>query len=272
MNLTMSQPISYPFYMGPPRLPFSIPWTSNPYQFSTPSYPTSYPMPFILSQQLPPQPRANPPPKPMPSYTSYTNTRYNHLKQSTSHVNRHRSMDVSLNSQRSANFNYQYRPMKTKSVSDFQQLSQQHSAQLLKAHSWHSMNHLHQLNTNANSAPQNHSHHHRQRSPKRKKKSHRNHSLSPKDKQLPEQGIVRISTYDEMPIIQNPVYKENLPKPKKSTRINSSQQSSSSSTTSSQSSFQKRLNGSLRQDPLLIAAMEDFRQLHRGSSQSTTLT
>jgi hypothetical protein len=275
MNLTMSQPIAYPFYMGSPRLPFSVPWSPNPFQFSTPSYQPSYPLPFILSHQL----QTNLPPKTVPSYT---NTRYNHLKQSTSHINRHRSIDTSLNSPRYTIPNYQYRPMKTKSVSDFQQLSHQNSAHLLKAHSWHSMNHLHQPNINVNQTkeiPINHeNHYHRPRSLKRKKKSHRNRSLSPKVKQLPEQEIVRISTYDEMPIIHNPIYKENLSqsnyneKSKKSTRMNSTKQSSSSSTASSQSSFQKRVNGSLRNDPLLIAAMEDFRQLHRASSQSTSLT
>ncbi|CAF5153481.1 unnamed protein product, partial [Rotaria socialis] len=52
----------------------------------------------------------------------------------------------------------------------------------------------------------------------------------------------------------------------------SSSSSSSPSTSSSHSSFQKLLNGTLRHDPLLTAAMEDFRQLHRTSSQSTPLT
>jgi hypothetical protein len=280
MNLTMPQPVAYPFYMGSPRLPFSVPWSPNPFQYSTPSYQTAYPLPFILSHQ----PQANFPPKTIPSYT---NTRYNHLKQSTSHINRHRSIDTSLHSQHYTIPNYQYRPLKTKSVSDFQQLSHQNATHLLKAHSWHSMNHLHQPNINVNHTKEiqlnhenhSHHHHHRPRSPKRKKKSHQNRSLSPKEKQLPEQGIVRISTFDQMPLIHNPIYKENLShhsnnnsKPKKSTRMNSTKQSSSSSTISSQSSFQKRVNGSLRNDPLLIAAMEDFRQLHRASSQSTSLT
>jgi hypothetical protein len=290
MNLTMQQPITYPFYIGSPRLPFSVPWPSNPFHFPTPSYqtppslsPISYPLPFILSHQ----PRQNLPPKPLHSFSSYTNTRYNHLKQSTNHINRHRSIDTSLNSQRYTIPNYQYRPLKTKSVSDFQQLYHQNSTHLIKAHSWHAMNHLHQPNLNVNHIkempliPKNHHHHHhhhhRQHSPKKKKKSHRR-QLSSSSKQISEPDIVRISTLDEIPIINNPIFKENLSnsnknkKIKQPTYINSNKRSSPSSTTSSHSSFQKRLNGSLRDDPLLIAAMEDFRQLRRTSSRSTTLT
>lgn len=286
MNLTISQPIAYPFYMGSPRLPFSVPWSPHPYHFPTSSYhtPPSYPLPFILSHP----PRPNLPPKTLPLHSSYTNTRYNHLKQSTSHINRHRSMDTSLHSQGYSIPSYQYQPMKTKSVSDFHQLSQQNSTHLLKAHSWHAMNHLYQLNPTVNHANQipafdeNYSHHHhhhrRPRSPKRKKKSHRNHSSSPKQKQLPDQGLVRISTHDEMPMINNPIYRGNLThtsenfKPKKSIRTSLKKASPSSSTTSSQSSFQKRFNGSLRNDPLLIAAMEDFRELRQTSSRSTSVT
>ncbi len=290
MNLTMQQPINYPFYMGPPRLPFSIPWSPNPFHFPSPSYqpspppsfpPISYPVPFILS----PQPRQNLPPKTLAASASYTNTRYNHLKQSTSHINRHRSMDVSWHSQRYLIPHYQHRPLKTKSVSDFHQLSQQNSAHLLKAHSWHSMNHLHQPNLSANYAQEipiiheNHHHHHRQHSPKRKSKSHRSQApSSPKQRHIPEQGVVRISTFDEMPIIRNPIYQENLSnssknqKTRKTNRNNTLKQSSPSSTASSHSSFQKRLNGSLRNDPFLSAAMEDFRQLRRTSSPSKSLT
>jgi hypothetical protein len=96
----MQQPMSYPFYMGSPRLPFSVPWSPNPYHFPPPSQqyfpqtlpPMHYPLPFILSHQQ----QHNPSPKTSHSFSSYTNTRYNHLKQSTSHINRHRSIDTSL--------------------------------------------------------------------------------------------------------------------------------------------------------------------------------
>ena len=50
------------------------------------------------------------------------------------------------------------------------------------------------------------------------------------------------------------------------------QSSSSSWSNYSHSSLQQRLNGSLRNDPLIIAAMEDYRQLRRSSSQTTSLT
>lgn len=304
MNLTMSQPLSYPFYMGSPRLPFSVPWSSNPFQFSTPSYQPlpSYPLPFILShpsqQNLPPPPPSLPPPPPPPppsktlsTHSSYTNTRYNHLKQSTSHINRHRSIDTSFNPQGYSIPNYQYRPIKTKSVSDFHQFFPQNSTHLLKAHSWHAINHPQQLYpsyhhgreiplTEHNHFHHQQHHHHQPRSPKTKKKRHRNRSSSPQQNQpLPEPGLVRISTFDEMPIINNPIYRETPTYAYKTseskhstTHLSSKKGSSPSSTASSQSSFQKRLNGSLRNDPLLIAAMEDFRELRRTSSRSTSVT
>jgi hypothetical protein len=51
------------------------------------------------------------------------------------------------------------------------------------------------------------------------------------------------------------------------TRMDSDIQSSSSSSSNhSRLSLQRRLNGSLRNDPLIIAAMEDYRQLHRSTS------
>ncbi|CAF3999878.1 unnamed protein product [Rotaria magnacalcarata] len=132
MNLAMQHPVAYPFYMDSPRLRFSLPWPSNPFQYPSHSQqyysssyqlspsltPISYPLPFILSHPV----RApNPPPKPMQSYSSYTNTRYNHLKQSTSHMNRHRSMDPSLHSQHYSISNHQYQPSKATSISDLHQ-------------------------------------------------------------------------------------------------------------------------------------------------------
>jgi len=57
------------------------------------------------------------------------------------------------------------------------------------------------------------------------------------------------------------------------TRLDSDAQSSSSSSSNhSHSSLQQRLNGSLRNDPLIIAAMEDYRQLRGSSNQTTPLT
>jgi len=50
-----------------------------------------------------------------------------------------------------------------------------------------------------------------------------------------------------------------------------SSSSSSSSSNHSRLSLQRRLNGSLRNDPLITAAMEDYRQLHRSSNQTTSI-
>lgn len=280
----MSQPMPYPLYMTSPRLPFAVPWSPNPFHFPSPSYqtPPSYPLPFVLSHP----PRQNLPPKTLSTHSSYTNTRYNHLKQSTSHINRHRSIDIAMHPQCHSNPNYQYQPIKTKSVSDFHPTTQQNPGHLLKAHSWHAINHMYQWDPNRNYSrdippieptlpppPPPPPQHHHPRSPKRKKKSHRHRSASP-PQQTPEQGLIRITTLDEMPIINNPVYRDNptyaYKPPSQSKHFKKG--SSPSSTASSQSSFQKRLNGSLRNDPLLIAAMEDFRELRRTSSRSTSVT
>lgn len=284
MNLTMQPPISYPFYMDSPRLRFSLPWSPNPYQYSSypqPYYsssyqsspsltPTSYQLPFILSHQS----RPNLPSKSTNSFSSYTNTRYNNLKQATSHINRHRSIETSLQSQRySVPHYHHYQPSHAKPVSHFYQ----NSANLLKAHSWHSMNHLNQSNFNVNYTNDMYLVHknnpYQSSSPKQKKKILKRHlSLSPQQQQqqIPQEGVVRILTLDEMPVINNPIYNETIAITTKNKNIK--RQSSPSSTNSSHSSLQKRLNGSLRHDPLLTAAMEDFRQLQRASSQSTLLT
>ncbi|CAF3480534.1 unnamed protein product [Rotaria sp. Silwood1] len=292
MNLTMQQPISYPFYMESPRLRFSLPWSPNPFQYPTHSQqyfsssypahpPISYPLPFILSHP----PHHNPPSKPSQPFSSYSNTRYNHLKQSTSHMNRHRSIDTPLHSQRYSIANHPYQSSKTKSMSNFQQ----NSTNLLKAHSWHSMNHLYQSNLNMNYEKEmslNHeNHYYNSYLPKQNKQLHKRHlSSSPKRKQTSKQDIVRITTLDEIPIINNPIYQEDtinsIKNKNRSTPIISTKQpsplssssSSSLSTCSSHSSLQKILNGSLRHDPLLNAAMEDFRQLRQTSSRSTSLT
>ncbi|CAF1146262.1 unnamed protein product [Rotaria sordida] len=295
MNLTMQQPISYPFYMDSSHLQFSFPWSSNPFQFPTNSQqyfpssyqpppplpqPISYPLPFILSHQQ----HHNLPSKIPQSFSSYSNTRYNHLKQSTSHMNRHRSIDTSLYSQRYSISNHQYPTSKTKSETDYQS----NSRNLLKAHSWHSMNHLNQSNLNINygkDIPLIHdNHYYNSYLSKQNKQLHkRNLSSSPKQKQIPKQDIVRITTLDKVPIINNPIYQDDTiistknknqstQQPSPLLSSSSSSSSSSLSTCSSHSSLQKILNGSLRHDPLLNAAMEDFRQLRQTSSRSTSLT
>ena len=285
----MPPPISYPFYMDSPRLPFPMPWATNPYRYPVPiqqhlppayqSSMPSYPLPFVLRQQ---PLRAVPPGKLLHSVSPYSNTRYNHLKQSTSHVNRHRSMETSLLTQQmcpSPHHYHPHRPSKTKSVSDFHQLSNAHSNHLSKAHSWHSFDPPHQ--------------------------SHRPHSVHlasasyhpqryPPPPPHAQQTCLRPSTYEEMPIIHNPVYQRShstssrnsinqtppglqtnqpiSPSISSSSSNDSSGSSSNGTSAASHVSFQERFNGSLRTDPLLAAAMEDFQELRRTSSRSTSIT
>jgi hypothetical protein len=171
---------------------------------------------FTFSQEKNPVPRTIP--------SSYSNTRYNHLKKSTSYSNRrfvHQSFDLPTWSHRHSAYNepiytQHYRPSKTKSIPDFEQIPQFTSAPLSKAHSWHAtMNHR---RSNLSVAYANENHLTRKRPRKhslRKKKINppqRRLSSSLKRKpsfknprirsiQIPERGIVRISTLDEMPII-----------------------------------------------------------------------
>ena len=309
MNLTMPPPISYPFYMDSPRLPFPMPWATNPYHFpvpvqqhlprayqsSMPLPPGSYPLPFVLRQQQPPLRAAPPPGKLLHPASPYSNTRYNHLKQSTSYVNRNRSMETSFHNQQMPtsyhHYPHSYRPSKTKSVSDFQQLSNAHSNHLPKAHSWHSLNPHNQFHrpngTHPSSASSREQHFYRpkQNAPQR--------FPPPPPAAHPQHTCLRPSPYDEMPIIHNPIYQrshstssrqsinQNLTGPQMNPPISpsiscsdSSRSSSSSSSSSAAShvSFQERFNGSLRTDPLLAAAMEDFQELRRTSSRSTSLT
>ena len=184
------------------------------------------------------------------------------------------------------------------------------SGQLSKAHSWHSMAHPRPGNFSVAYAQEMHL------APKqRRKRKRRPLPSSPKRQPsfraarkraapLPERGVVRISTFDELPLRINPRYKrktsvttdrlsakgsvttnslkgQSRPTKKSSkeerTRLkmknrSPSSSSSSSSFNSSLSSAQRRLNGSLRSDPLLSAAMEEFRRFRRPSSPSTTIT
>jgi hypothetical protein len=291
MNMTMQQPLSYPFHMTNPRLP----WSSVPYHLSSPyRQPVSSSLsPFILSQ-----PRI---PGALPPSASFSNTRYHHLKQSTSYPNRrsaHRSYDVPTRV-------HQHRPSKTKSVSDLQQLSRVNSTHLPKAHSWHTMSHP-QLNLSVAFANEKQltPKRHRKHSPQKRKKqihpprrlpsspkrqpSFRNHRRPPI--KIPECGVVRISTLDEMPINNKQKSQQNntISKDRLSTKGSISNSSkhrtkskenhvdsdgqSSSSSNHSHSSLQQRLNGSLRNDPLIIAAMENFRQFRRTSSQTKLST
>jgi hypothetical protein len=236
----------------------------------------------------------------LPSSASYSNTRYHQLKHSMSYPSRrpaHRSADVSIRS----------RPSKTKSVSDLQQLSQFSSTNLPKAHSWHMMANNQKSNLSVayaqeiNLAPKRHRKH---SSRKRKKSIQPPRRLpSPPKRQpsfraqrrstvkIPECGVIRISTLDEMPIanqqksqrsnsinndrsstkgsVSNSCKHRKGNRKKDEVQVDSDAQSSSSSSSShSHSSLQQRLNGSLRNDPLITAAMENFRQFRRTFSQT----
>jgi hypothetical protein len=215
MNMTMQQPLSYPFHMNSPRPP----WSSIPFRLPPPSqqhfrslYQTPRPS-FILPQQQNP----------------YSNTRYNHLKKSTSDRSAHRSVDTSSRSHRYPTRNYsipsyQYRPSKTKSVSDLRQRSQSSSTHLPKAQSWHAMTNPRQPNLSVSYAQEIHltPKPHRKRSVKRKKSQPKRHlPSSPKRRasfnhhrkrstiEIPECGLVRISTLDEMPLPNNQTPKRN---------------------------------------------------------------
>ncbi len=245
MNMTMQQPLSYPFYMDTLRPPLPSPWSSVPFQlpslhqqqFSS-SYPTSQPLaPFFLPQQR------NLLSRKIPSSSSYTNTRYHHLKQSASYSNRrpvHRSVDASIRPHRYSTYNdlnptHQYRPSKIKSISNLEQMSQTNSTHLSKAHSWHTINNHHQSNLSVSYAneiqltPKRR----RKQSPKKKKTIHpqRHLSSSPKRKpsfnnqrkrpiHIPQCGVVRISTLDEMPIVNNqtPIKKNSINNDRSSTK------------------------------------------------------
>ncbi|CAF1007236.1 unnamed protein product [Rotaria sordida] len=335
----MQQPLLYPFYMGTSRLPVSIPWSSGSFHVS-PSRHKRYLFPSQISQQFSPfiqsQQQQNPYPTIVPASPSCSNRRYQHLKKLTTYHNRHpshRSVNISKKSYHNYGYNepiytHPYQPSKTKSVSDLKHMPQFTSIQMPKAHSWHTMMNNHRQ-TNLSVAyaeemdltPK----HRRKRSTKKHKRKHsqRHLSLSPKRNssflqqqkrsiQMPECGIVRISTLDEMPINNNNNNNDNnnqtnkrnnsinndrlsmtgsllnLSKRRKiskennsiknrkinineETRIDLDTESSSSSSSSSYSSLQQRLNGSLRNDPLISAAMEDFQQLRRSSSQNTSM-
>jgi len=221
--MTMQQQLPYPFYMDKPRLPLAIPWSSNSFHSPSPhqrqfhssySIPTLSP-PFVLPQQRYPLLKT------IPSSSSYSNTRYHHLKQSASNSSRrpvHRSHDHHHSKYSDVIHTHQNRPSKTKSISDLQQMSQFTSMPLPKSHSWHTTINHHQSNLSVAYAKEmeltpkprrKHSPQKKQKipyqrqlpsSPKRKPSfnNHRKRSI-----QMPKRGVVRISTLDEMPIVNN---------------------------------------------------------------------
>ncbi|CAF3362352.1 unnamed protein product [Rotaria socialis] len=339
MNLMMQQRPSYPLYMSRPRLPLSMPWPTVPFRLPATSrfgrliapYPISRPLSQLtLPQQQNLQPTITSP------FPSYSNRRYQHLKHSASYPNRnaiYRSLDAPKRQQHHRTYanddvlhTHEYRPSKTKSFSDIEHMSQINSTRLSKVNSWHTMNHSRRSNLSVAYANEAHL------TPKRRRKHsphkkiikqppnqvsslpRRNPSFSKRKKRpmvVPECGIVRISTLDEMPLDNNQKNKKtnsinndrlsmkgsisNSSKRRKTSQENNSiknrnvnknkqhrtdidtasllsSSSSSSSSDPRHSPLQQRLNGSLRSDPLITAAMEDFRRLRRSPSQNTSLT
>ncbi len=234
----MQQRLPYPFYMDKPRLPLAIPWSSNSFHSLSPhqqqfhsSYSIHQPLsPFILRQQRYPLLKS------IPKSSSYSNTRYHNLKQSASYSSRrslHRSRDGSTRPHHHSKYSdviyaHQNQPSKTKSISDLQQISQFSSTPLSKSHSWHTTINHHQSNLSVAYAKEleltpkprrKHSPqkkqiippHQRQlpSSPKRKRSfnNHRKRSIP-----IPKRGVVRISTLDEMPIVNNqtPIRKNSI--------------------------------------------------------------
>jgi hypothetical protein len=153
------------------------------------------------------------------------------LKQSASNSSRrslHRSHDHHHHSKYSDVIHtHQNRPSKTKSISDLQQISQFTSTPLPKSHSWHTTINHHQSNLSVAYAKEmeltpkprrKHSPQKKQKipyqrqlpsSPKRKPSfnNHRKRSI-----QMPKRGVVRISTLDEMPVVNNqtPIRKNSI--------------------------------------------------------------
>jgi hypothetical protein len=221
--MTMQQPGSHPFYMDTRHFSLPTPWSSVPFHLSSQSR-----SPFILPQQQ------NPFLRKIPSSSSFSNTRYHHLKQSTSYSNRrpvYRSVDASTRSYRHSKYDdtNQYRSSKTKSISDLEQISSFSSTHLPKAHSWHTMAPHRPSNFSVAYAKEMQLTPKRRRKPSPQKKKRtpppplpppppRHLSSSPKrkpsfnnhrkrSKHLPERGVVRISTLDEMPVVNNQIHK-----------------------------------------------------------------
>lgn len=227
----MQPPVSYPLYMDRPRPPLPmIPWSSQLSSPSTRQFTSTYSIPQALPPMILPQQRYPLTRNLLPSSSSYSNVRYQHLKQLANYPHRrpiHRSVDASMRPHSS--LSTPYRPSKTKSVLDFQPKVQFSSTHLPKAHSWHMMPQAHQSNLSVDYAQEMHLTPKRPRkhSLERKKKVHHPHphqypralpapprqqlSLSPKRQrsfrtarkrptQVPKRGVIRISTLDEIPI------------------------------------------------------------------------
>lgn len=216
------------------------------------------------------------PRKPRSSSTSLSNTRYRQLKQQTHNFDRR---------------------------SETRSISRSTSARLLKTHSSNlSVAYAHEAHLTPKPRRKG-SLRRKPRSlpppppPPQRKPSFRRHRQPKRPVYIPERGIVRISTLDELPMVSHRApsinhdrisikgsisnssqhrikTKEISRSVSNDGRTNTSNFNSdghSSSSSSSSLSIQQRLNGSLRNDPLITAAMEDYRQLRRSNSQTISL-
>ena len=229
MNGTMKQPSSHPFYVTAPRPPLTT--SRSLLQFHMlPSYhkqfPLSYTIPSSYSPSFVHYQQQNPYSASMHPSLSSSNRRYHCPNRLTRHPNRRSSVRSLNNSETFRHYstdhqpidNYQHQPSKTKSVSNIAPISLSNSNQLSKAHSWHStMTHRLsnlsvvyakeiQLTPKArrrNSLPKRKKSYpprYLSSSPKRKSSFNKHRQRS---KQVPERGIIRISTLDEIPMINN---------------------------------------------------------------------
>lgn len=210
MNMRLPPRFAAPYHMGSFPESFSTPWSSLPFRspFAAPvSYPTA-----TTTMAVPKTPYRQP---------SFSNMRYNNLKQSRS-FNHQRTSPRSIDGFSTTSTR---RPSRTKSISQMKSLSDSSSSFLPRAQSWHSMGNVHSVNYSVAYATENHltPKSRRKRSMRRKKASMvapvPSPLLSQRRRQgsfrnarkpsipLPERGVVRISTLDELPLPVTPRFK-----------------------------------------------------------------
>lgn len=187
MNTRIPQPFSYPFSSP-------MPWLPVPFRLPV-SYPTpSQIPPFVLPQQ----PHGFSRKRPSSSSSSLSNTRYHQMKQLRS-------------------YSHHPKPAETRSMSNLEQISRSSSARLLKTHASNlSVAYAHELHLIPKSR--------RRRSlrqkarvpqplppppPPQRKASFRRRRIRP-PLHLPERGVVRISTLDEIPMVSHPIHQDRI--------------------------------------------------------------
>lgn len=209
MNMSLPSRFGAPYPMSSLPASFSTPWSSLPFR-SPFAAPVSYPTASGTTIGVPKYPYQQP---------SFSNMRYNSLKQSRS-FNRPRRSSKSIDGFSTTSTR---RPSRTKSISQLKSLSDSSSSVLPRAQSWHSMGNVHSVNYSVAYAAENHltPKSQRKRSMRRKKASivppvplspqrRRQGSFRKARKPsipLPERGVVRISTLDELPMPVTPRFK-----------------------------------------------------------------